>query len=420
MIVAVPRETFPGENRVALVPASLPGLIKAGLEVMVERSAGLAAGFPDSEYEKRGAKVALGRDEVFAADVILQVRAAGANSEAGRGDLGRFRKGQVVIGMCDPLAAPQPAQEIAGRGATLFALELLPRITRAQSMDVLSSLATLAGYRAVILAAERLPKIFPMLMTAAGTLAPAKVFVMGVGVAGLQAIATARRLGGVVSANDIRPAVKEQVQSLGAKFVELKLDTSAAEGKGGYAKEMGDEFLTKQRELIARVVSESDVVITTAAVPGKKAPTLVTAEMVARMAPGSVIVDLAAERGGNCELTRPGETVVAQGVSILGPCNLPSEVPHHASQMYARNVATFLLHLLREGRLNLDMDDEITRETMISRDGRVVHPGVCELLGIRPPIEEQEIRGEAEDEEPPAADRLDPPGDDEYPLSRGE
>ena len=323
MIVAVPRETYSGETRVALVPASLPALAKAGAEVLIERSAGQAAGFPDDAYTGRGAKI-VGREELFAADVILQVRAAGANAEAGRADLDCFRKDQIVIGSCDPLGTPEPAAELAGRGVTLFALELLPRITRAQSMDVLSSMATIAGYRAVLLAAETLPKMFPMMMTAAGTLAPAKVFIMGVGVAGLQAIATARRLGAVVSANDIRPAVKEQVQSLGAKFVELALDTSAAEGKSGYAKEMGEEFLKKQRELIARVIAESDVVITTAAVPGKKAPILVTAEMVAGMAPGAVIVDLAAERGGNCELTKPGETVVSGGVTILGPENLPS------------------------------------------------------------------------------------------------
>ncbi|MHC4178507.1 MAG: Re/Si-specific NAD(P)(+) transhydrogenase subunit alpha [Planctomycetota bacterium] len=337
MIVAVPQESFPGETRVALIPASVPALQKAGLEVVVQSSAGGPAGFSDTQYSEKGAKIAPDREELFTADVILQVRAAGANPEAGQADLDRLRQGQIVIGMCDPLGAPQAAQPIAARGVSLFALELLPRITRAQSMDVLSSMATVSGYRAVLLAAGALPKMFPMLMTAAGTVTPAKVFIMGVGVAGLQAIATARRLGAVVSANDIRPAVKEQVESLGAKFVQLELDTTAAEDKGGYAKEMGEEFLRKQREMIARVVAESDVVITTAAVPGKKAPTLLTAEMVAGMSPGSVIVDLAAERGGNCELTRPGETVVEGGVRILGPANLPAEVPHHASQMYAKN-----------------------------------------------------------------------------------
>ncbi|HUT93523.1 MAG TPA: Re/Si-specific NAD(P)(+) transhydrogenase subunit alpha [Thermoguttaceae bacterium] len=420
MLVAVARESLPGENRVALVPASVPALAKAGLEVIVESSAGQAAGYPDEAYAESGAKVVASRAEALAADVVVQVRAAGANPEAGRADLERLRRGQVVIGMCDPLAAPQAAREVAARGVTLFALELLPRITRAQSMDVLSSMATVSGYRAVLLAATHLPKMFPMLMTAAGTVRPAKVFVMGAGVAGLQAIATARRLGAVVSANDIRPAVAEQVESLGAKFVQLDLDTGAAEDKGGYAKEMGEEFLRRQRELIARVVAESDVVITTAAVPGKKAPTLVTAEMVSGMAPGSVIVDLAAERGGNCELTRPGETVVSGGVSILGPTNPASDVPYHASQMYAKNISTFLLHLVHDGRLKIDLDDEITRETLIARDGHVVHPQICELLGIEPP---------ARDEPPEAADEADTSeesaekkdgyvvGDDEYGLA---
>jgi len=275
-------------------------------------------------------------------------------------------------------------QEIAPSGAMLFALELVPRVTRAQSMDVLSSMATVAGYRAVLLAADTLPKMFPMMMTAAGTLRPAKVFIMGAGVAGLQAIATAKRLGAVVSANDIRPAVKEQVESVGAKFIQLELDTAAAETQGGYARQMGEEFLRKQRELIARVVAESDVVITTAAVPGKKAPTLLTAEMVAQMAPGSVVVDLAAERGGNCELTRPGETVVTDGVSILGPVNMASDVPYHASQMFAKNISTFLLLLAKGGQLKLDLEDEIVRDTLVTRGGKVVNAQVCELLGIEP------------------------------------
>jgi NAD(P) transhydrogenase subunit alpha len=297
-------------------------------------------------------------------------------------------------------------------------------------MDVLSSMATVAGYRAVLLAAARLPKVFPMMMTAAGTLKPARVFVMGAGVAGLQSIATARRLGAVVSANDVRPAVKEQVESLGAKFVQLELDTQAAEDKGGYAKEMDEGFLRKQRELIARVVAQSDVVITTAAVPGKKSPTLVTADMVAAMAPGSVIVDLAAERGGNCELTRKGETVESDGVSILGPTNLASDVPHHASQMFAKNVSTFLLHLVEDGRLKIDLGDEITRETLVARDGRVVQPRICELLGIEPPAPPQPAEDSSEGpEEAKPSNETDSEtsekaksdkyvaGDDEYPLA---
>ncbi len=417
MIVAVPKESFPGENRVALIPASVPGLVKAGLEVRIESAAGEAAGLLDQDYIDKGASVSPDRRGLFAADFVLQVRAAGANPHVGRADLEHFRKGQIVIAMADPLGTPQAAQEIAARGVTLFALEMLPRITRAQSMDVLSSMATVAGYRAVLLAAEKLPKMFPMLMTAAGTLLPAKVLIMGVGVAGLQAIATARRLGAVVSANDIRPAVKEQVESLGAKFVQLELDTAAAEGKGGYAKEMDEEFLQKQREMIARVVAESDVVITTAAIPGKKAPTLVTAEMVAAMAPGSVIVDLAAERGGNCALTIPGETVVSDGVSILGPSNLPSGVPLHASQMYAKNITTFLLHLLQDGQLKLDLEDEITRDTLITRGGEVVHPRVCELLGIEPssPAQQQPVA-----EQPPDAESDDVQSEDVYKIAEGD
>ena len=412
MKVAVARESFPGERRVALIPSSVAGLVKAGLEVLVESSAGARAGFTDSQYAEAGATVVDNRPDIFAADVVLQVRAAGANPDAGRADLDLMHEGQVIIGICDPLGDPEAAQDVAIAGATLFSLEMLPRITRAQSMDVLSSMATVAGYQAVLLAAVKLPKMFPMLMTAAGTIRPAKVFIMGVGVAGLQAIATARRLGAVVSANDIRPAVKEQVESLGAKFVQIDLETVGAEDKGGYANQMSDEFLAKQRELIAQVIAESDVVITTAAVPGKKAPTLVTAEMVASMAPGSVIVDLAAERGGNCELTVPGETIESGGVSILGPNNLPSEVPYHASQMFAKNITTFLGQLIRNGELNIDTDDEIIRETLITRDRNVVNPKVCELLGIEPPPPEVE-------EDTPNDDQKKPVGDDEYKIADG-
>ena len=380
MIVAVPRESAPGEKRVALIPAMVPLLIKAGLEVLVQSGAGQAAGFSDEQYLQKGAKVAPSREDAFAADLLLQVRTAGANPRAGAEDLKRVRPGQMVVGMCDPLGEPQTAQQWAASGATLFALELLPRITRAQGMDVLSSMATVAGYRAVLLAATTLPKMFPMLMTAAGTITPAKVFIVGAGVAGLQAIATARRLGAVVSAYDVRPAVKEQVQSLGARFVEMELEAGDAEDKGGYARQMDEEFYRRQREMMARVLAETDVVITTAAVPGKKAQVLITAEMVAGMAPGSVIVDLAAERGGNCELTTPGETAVEHGVTILGPLGLASEVPHHASQMYSKNITTFLLHLVKDGQVKLDTEDEIVAGTLVARDGKVVHPAVAGLL----------------------------------------
>lgn len=402
MIIGVPKETFPGERRVALVPAVVPTLTKKDLEVLVESGAGAPAGFPDNAYEAKGAKVARSRADVFSsADVILQVRALGANPEAGLADLDLIRPEQTVIGMCDPLTAGEAMKQLAGRKPIVFAMELIPRITRAQSMDVLSSQATIAGYKAVLLAAEALPKMYPMLTTAAGTIAPARVFIVGVGVAGLQAIATARRLGAVVEAYDVRPAVKEQVQSVGAKFVELELETGQAETSGGYAKAMGEDFYRKQQELMGRVVAANDVVITTAAVPGKKAPVLVTSQMVAGMAPGSVIVDLAAATGGNCELTRPDEVVVEGGVTILGPTNLPSTVPFHASQMYAKNVSTLVLHLVKEGQLQLDLEDEITRETLVARGGEVVHARVRESLGLAPL---SETAGASQPGEAPAAE----------------
>jgi len=378
MKIAVVRESFPGEKRVALTPAAVVPLVKAGHEVVVEEQAGIAAGYPDAQYGDKGARLA-SRAECFASgEILLQVRAAGANTKTGAADLPLYRPGQVVIAMCDPLGDRRAAEELAARGVMLFALELVPRITRAQSMDVLSSMATVAGYRAVLLAAVHLPRLFPMMMTAAGTLSAAKVFIVGAGVAGLQAIATSRRLGAIVSAYDVRPAVKEQVQSLGGKFVEMPLDTKQAEGKGGYAQELGEEFYRKQRELMARVVAESDVVITTAAIPGKRSPVLVTAEMVSTMATGSVIVDLAAERGGNCELTKADETVQVHGVTILGPTNLPSEAPYHASQMFAKNITNFLGNLAPKGVLTINMEDEIIRETLVARDGKIVHPRLIE------------------------------------------
>ena len=385
MIVGVPRETFPGERRVALVPAVIPNLAKAGCKVLVEAGAGEAALYPDRVYVEKGARVAASRPEVFgSADVILQVLGYGANDPSGRADLPLLRRDQALIAFLRPLGDPRTVKEIAGTGALAFSVEFVPRITRAQSMDALSSMSTVAGFKAVLLAAESLPRMFPMLTTAAGTIPPARVLVVGAGVAGLQAIATARRLGAVVSGYDVRPAVKEQVKSLGARFVELPLDTAGAEDVGGYARAQDETFYQRQRELMARVVTESDVVITTAVVPGKKAPVLITAEMVRGMAPGSVIVDLAAERGGNCELTRANDTVIDHGVTIIGPVNLASTVPYHASQMYARNISTFLLHLIRDGRLQLDLADEITRETLLTRGGEVVHPRVRETLGLPP------------------------------------
>jgi NAD(P) transhydrogenase subunit alpha len=384
MRLGVPKETSPGERRVAVVPAVVPVLSKLGLDVIVERGAGEAAGFSDSAYADQRATIG-SRDDVFAADIVAMVRTPGANPERGASDIRAFRQDQLIIGFAEPLTATDANQAVAARGALLFAMELVPRITRAQSMDALSSMATIAGYKAVLLAANALPRMFPMLNTAAGTVAAARVFVVGAGVAGLQAIATARRLGARVEAYDVRPAVKEQIQSLGARFVELPLETGGTQDTGGYAKAQDESFYQRQREMMLKTVAASDVVITTAAIPGKRAPVLITEEMVRAMPPGSAIVDLAAERGGNCELTSPGETVVRHDVTILGPTNLPAEVPYHASQMYARNIATVVQHLVQREkgpdgkatgapRLVLDMNDEITRESVVTKGGQIVHP----------------------------------------------
>jgi NAD(P) transhydrogenase subunit alpha len=383
MIVGVPRETFPGERRVALVPAAIPNLKKAGLEVVIEAGAGVEAGYPDADYVAKGAQIVAERAEVFrTADVILQVLSHGSNDRTSHADLALLRRGQLLIGFLRPLGSVQTVQEIAATGATAFSVELMPRTTRAQSMDALSSMGTICGYKAVIIAADTLPRIFPMLTTAAGTITPARVLVMGAGVAGLQAIATARRLGAVVSAYDLRPAVKEQVQSLGGRFVELPLEVADAQDAGGYAKAQDDSFYQRQRELLGNVVAAHDVVITAAVIPGKKSPVLVTKEMVERMAPGSVIVDLAAERGGNCELTRMEEKVVEHGVSILGTINLASAVPYHASQMYAKNLTNFLLNMVKDGKLNLNMDDEIVRSTLVTEGGEIVNPRVREFYSL--------------------------------------
>jgi NAD(P) transhydrogenase subunit alpha len=381
----VPRETFPEERRVALVPRTCEALTKLGTSVTVEQSAGVEAGFPDDQYVTRGARIG-SRSDAFQADIVAQVRSLGANPDAGRADLAMLRPGQTLIGFGEPLTALQEDADLARTGVSFFSMELMPRITRAQSMDALSSMATIAGYKAVLLAATTLPKIFPMLMTAAGTITPARVLVLGAGVAGLQAIATARRLGAIVYAYDVRSAVREQIESLGAKFVVLDIETGQSEDKGGYAKAMTEEFYRRQRELLTEVIREQDVVITTAAVPGKKAPILITAEMASALVPGSVIVDIAAERGGNCELTKPGETVVHQGISVLGPLNLASTAPFHASQMYSSNIASFLkLMLAKDGTLNINRDDEIIRETLVTYGNEVVHPRVTELLSAAAP-----------------------------------
>lgn len=387
MIIGVPLELKTGEKRVAFTPGNVPACTRKGVTVLIESNAGQAAGFLDSDYEQAGAQIVGSREELFAkADIVLQVQSFGANTENSSNDLPLLRQGQIIAGMMDPLASTDAARILAEHKVTAFAMELVPRISRAQSMDVLSSMATLAGYKAVVLGASALPRILPMLMTAAGTLQPARVFIMGVGVAGLQACATAKRLGAVVEAYDVRPAAREQIISVGAKPVEFpELETQAAEDKGGYAKAQGEDFLRRQRELMTEVLAQQDIVITTAAIPGAKSPILVTEDMVKAMKPGAVIVDLAAERGGNCELTQLGQTVVAHGVTVIGPDNLPSTIPNHASQMYGKNMEVLLGHLLDgEGKLNLDFEDEIIYETVIAHDGDVPHARVRAMLGLEP------------------------------------
>ena len=385
MIVGVPKEIFPGERRVALVPAVLSALGKAGLEVVVETNAGLSAGYPDAEYTAKGAKILASRKEVFqTAEIVTQVLCHGSNDRTGEEDLPLLRKGQVLIGFLRPFGSLQTVQEVAATGVTSFTVELMPRITRAQSMDALSSMATVCGYKAVLLAADTLPKLFPMMTTAAGTISPSRVFIIGCGVAGLQAISTARRLGAVASAYDMRPVVKEQVQSLGGRFVELPIEAKGAQDARGYGVAQDESFYQKQRELLGNVVAESDVVITAAVIPGKKSPVLVTRDMVERMAPGSVIVDLAAERGGNCELTKAGEVTVEHNVTIIGYINLASYVPYHASQMYARNLTTFLTHLVKGGKMELNLQDQITSDTLMTRDGQVVNAMVQKFFNVAP------------------------------------
>jgi NAD(P) transhydrogenase subunit alpha len=385
MIVGVPRESYPGERRVAIVPAVVPALMKGGFEVIVEAGAGDEAGYPDAAYTAKGAKIVPNRAEVFrAADIVTQVLCYGSNDKTGAADLPLLRRDQVLVGFLRPLGELATIQQIAERGVTSLSVELIPRTTRAQSMDALSSMGTICGYKAVITAADTLPRIFPMLTTAAGTITPSRVFIIGAGVAGLQAIATARRLGAVTSAYDMRPAAKEQVQSLGGRFVELPIEAKDAQDARGYGRAQDEEFYGRQRELLAKVVAESDVVITTAVIPGKKSPTLITADMVKGMAPGSVIVDLASERGGNCELTRPGEKITAHGVTIIGWYNFASTVPYHASQMYARNVSAFLLHLVKDGKLRLDAADEIIRDTLLTKGGEIVNARLREFYSLPP------------------------------------
>ena len=390
MIVGVVRESYPGERRVALVPTVIPHLAKAGLEVVIEAGAGVQAGFPDAEYAAKGAKILTNRAEVFrAADVVVQVLCYGSNDQTGKADVPFLRRGQVLIGFLRPLGSLETIREIAATGVTSFSIEFMPRTTRAQSMDALSSMGTICGYKAVLIAAGELPKIFPMLTTAAGTITPARVLIIGAGVAGLQAIATARRLGAVVSAYDLRPAAKEQVQSLGGRFVELPIEAKDAQDAGGYAKAQDEDFYRRQRELLGKVVANNDVVITAAVVPGKKSPVLVTREMVAGMAPGSVIVDLAAERGGNCEFTQAGKVIVEHGVTIVGLFNLATAVPYHASQMYAKNITAFLTYMVKEGKLQLNLGDEIIQSTLVTLGGEVVNGRVREFFSLPPLVAEQ-------------------------------
>ena len=381
MIVAIPKETFPGENRVALVPANTRALAKAGVEIAVESGAGVGALQQDEAYISQGAKVEDDRAWLLSrADTVLMVRGPGADSDFPQSDLDALRPGAALIAFLEPLAEPELMKSLAGRNLTLFAMDLIPRVTRAQQMDTLSSMATLAGYKAVLLAAQAVPRMFPLMMTAAGTLTSAKVFVIGAGVAGLQAIATARRLGAVVEAYDLRPTVKEQVESLGARFIELDRKADEAETSGGYAREQTDDFYRVQRELLSAHLAKSDVVITTAAVPGKRAPILISRDIFENLRPGSVVIDLAAEKGGNCSLTKPGEQTVVDGVTIIGPINLPSQVPLHASQMYSKNITTFLRFLLKDGGLNVDTSDEIIRESLVAHGGRLVNPAVLKAL----------------------------------------
>jgi NAD(P) transhydrogenase subunit alpha len=368
MIVGIPKEKVAGESRVALVPDLVSRLAKAGLEIIVQSGAGQAAGFLDQSYLEKGARVE--PDAFAAADILLKVQPPTTE------EIGAIKEGATLIGFLQPYSNRANIQALAARRITAFAMELMPRITRAQSMDALSAMSTVAGYKAVLMAANRLPKFFPLLMTAAGTITPARVFIIGAGVAGLQAIGTAKRLGAVVEAYDTRPIVKEQVESLGAKFVELALETKDAEAQTGYAKAQSEEFYQRQRQLMQTCVAGADVVITTALIPGQRAPVLITEEMVQGMRPGSILIDLAAEQGGNCALTEAGQEVVRHGVVLIGPVNLPATVPFHASQMYARNVTNFLLHLFKDGRLHLDLSDELTRGPLVTHQGGIVHEAV--------------------------------------------
>jgi NAD(P) transhydrogenase subunit alpha len=383
VIIGIPKETCPGERRVGMVPQNIAALVKLGRTIIIESGAGSLAGYDDSAYVDSGAEIVSRKDVFTRADIIIQVQTPGLNKDTGADDLAQLSEGKILIGMMDPLANPEFAQDLVAAKVTGIAMELIPRITRAQSMDVLSSNAMIAGYKAVLIGASELGSMFPMNMTAAGTLNPARVLIMGVGVAGLQACATAKRLGGVVEAYDVRPAAREQILSVGAKPVELNIEAEDTETTGGYAKEQSADFIQRQQVAMTNVLSQQDVVITTAAVPGKKSPILITAEMVQGMKPGAVIVDLASEKGGNCELTKLDEIVVVNGVKIIGPKNVPSTVATHASQMYGKNIENLLAHLIDdEGNLTFDYEDEIISETVVSLNGDVPQVRMRALLGL--------------------------------------
>ncbi|MFO7524097.1 MAG: Re/Si-specific NAD(P)(+) transhydrogenase subunit alpha [Ignavibacteriaceae bacterium] len=374
MIISIPKETIAGENRVACVPDVASKLIKAGYEVQIEKDAGLTAGFRNEQYEKSGAKIIENSDQLFSnADVVLKVQKP-TNDE-----MKKIKKGTLLISFIYALHYPEIAKDCAQNGIDLIAMEMVPRTTLAQKMDALSSQANLAGYKSVLLAANHLGKIFPLMMTAAGTISPARVVIMGAGVAGLQALGTAKRLGAVVEVSDIRSAVKEEVQSLGGKFIEVET-TEDMQDERGYAKEASEEFLRKQKELIFKHITEADIVITTALVPGRKAPVLVTEEMVKNMKPGSVVLDMAVEFGGNCEVSENGKTVKKHGVTIIGEPNLPSLVPTHASEMYSKNILSLIQHIGKEGKIELKLEDEIVKGCLLTRNGEVINDRIKELL----------------------------------------
>ena len=381
MIVAVPKEIIAGESRVAIIPATISQLKKAGLEVLIEQGAGMRSFHADDEYVEAGAVIEEDTESLFRkADLILKVRPLSENEHLQKHEADLIDEGKVLICMMDAYFNLDVVQKLAVRKITSFAMEFMPRVTRAQSMDVLSSMAAISGYRAVVIAAAELPKYFPMLMTAAGTIPPAKVFVIGAGVAGLMAIATAKKLGAVVEAYDTRSVVKEQVESVGAKFVELDLQAGDAEDAGGYAKAQSQDFYQRQQEQMAKHIKAADIVITTAAIPGKRSPLLVTDDMIQQMEPGSVIVDLAAERGGNVAGTVKNEKVIKHGVKIIGYYDHPARVPKHASQLYAKNISTFLLNMVKEGTLEINQEDELVAGTMVTHQGNIVHNGVQSVI----------------------------------------